>query len=77
MPPAAHPASAGEVERYYSGKRGYLVRVGLADVVTERGVFATNEGVIQRACDYWILGQGAVERHPRWSIVRNVPGWVD
>ncbi len=49
----------------------------LADAVNEWVVFATNEGMIQRAYDYWILGQGAGEKHPRWSIVRNVLGWVD
>jgi hypothetical protein len=49
----------------------------LADVVNEWVVFAMNEGMIQRAYDYWILGQGAGEKQPRWSIVRNVLGWVD
>jgi Na+/H+-dicarboxylate symporter len=50
---------------------------GLADVVNEWVVFATSEGTIQRANDYWILGQGAVEKHPRWSIVRDVLGWTE
>jgi len=49
----------------------------LANVVNEWVVFATNEGMIRRAYDYWILGQGAGEKQPRWSIVRNVLGWVE
>jgi Na+/H+-dicarboxylate symporter len=49
----------------------------LVDSVNEWVLFATNEGMIQRAYDYWILGQGAVEKRPRWSIVRNILGWVD
>jgi ABC-type amino acid transport substrate-binding protein len=49
----------------------------LADAVNEWVVFATNEGMIDRAYDYWILGHGAVEKKPRWSIIRNVLGWVD
>ena len=48
----------------------------LANVVNEWVVFATNEGMVQRAYDYWILGQGAREKQPRWSILRNVLGWI-
>jgi proton glutamate symport protein len=29
------------------------------------------------AYDYWILGQGAEEKGPRWSIIRNVLHWVE
>ena len=28
-----------------------------------------------RKYDYWILGIGAEEKKPRWSVVRNVLGW--
>jgi Na+/H+-dicarboxylate symporter len=31
----------------------------------------------QTLFQYWILGQGAVEKKPRWSIIRNVLGWVE
>jgi len=56
----------------------YALNAGeLTDAVNEWGVFATNEGMIQRAYDYWILGQGAGEKRPRWSIVRDVLGWVE
>jgi Na+/H+-dicarboxylate symporter len=49
----------------------------LADAVNEWVVFAANEGMIDRAYDYWILGQGAVSKRPRWSIMRDVLGWVE
>lgn len=39
--------------------------------------FAANEGTLARAREYWVLGQGAAARRPRWSIVRDVLGWVD
>lgn len=32
-------------------------------------------GDIQRAYDYWILGQGAEKKEPRWSIKKDVLGW--
>jgi hypothetical protein len=31
--------------------------------------------MVTRAYDYWILGKGADNRGPRWSILRNVLGW--
>jgi ABC-type amino acid transport substrate-binding protein len=33
-------------------------------------------GVIQRAYDHWFLGEDAVEKKPRWSILRNVLQWT-
>jgi len=54
-----------------------LDAVELTDAVNEWVVFATNDGIIDRAYDYWILGRGAEEKQPRWSILRNVLGWVD
>ncbi len=35
------------------------------------------DGTIDEAYDYWILGQGSEQKEPRWSIIRNVLGWVD
>jgi len=49
----------------------------LARLVDQWVLFATNEGAIQRAYDYWILGQGAVDKSPRWSIMRDVLGWQE
>ncbi len=47
----------------------------LMNAVDEWVVFATSEGTIQRAYDYWILGRGAEDDGPRWSILRNILGW--
>jgi len=47
----------------------------MADAVDEWIVFATSEGMMARAYNYWILGQGAGAARPRWSILRNVIGW--
>jgi hypothetical protein len=27
--------------------------------------------------DHWILGRGAEEKQPRWSVIRDVLHWVD
>jgi hypothetical protein len=34
-------------------------------------------GNVARAYDYWVLGKGAESREPRWSIARDVLGWLD
>ena len=49
----------------------------LARVVDQWVVFAQNEGTIQRGYDYWVLGQGAINQQPRWSIIHDVLGWTD
>ncbi len=33
-------------------------------------------GTIDRLYNYWILGKGTSEKAPRWSVIRNVLGWV-
>ncbi len=35
------------------------------------------QGTINRLSDYWILGKGAIEKKPRWSVIRDVLRWVD
>ena len=47
----------------------------VADAVNEWVLFASSEGAITRAYDYWILGKGAEPKRPRWSVLRNVLGW--
>jgi Na+/H+-dicarboxylate symporter len=47
----------------------------LVNAVNEWIVFAKSEGAVQRAYDYWVLGKGAEEKRPRWSIMRDVLGW--
>ena len=43
------------------------------------GWVATHQqkGTFQRAYDHWILGEGAKRKEPRWSVVRNLFGWVE
>ncbi len=35
------------------------------------------EHTFQRFYDYWILGQASENVEPRWSVIRNVLGWVE
>ncbi len=35
------------------------------------------DGTTARLYDYWILGRGAVEKKPRWSVIGNVLLWVE
>lgn len=35
------------------------------------------DGLIQQLYDHWILGRGAVSTKPRWSVIRDVLGWID
>ncbi len=49
----------------------------LLDVINEWVVFADSAGTVQQAYDYWILGEGAKQPEPRWSVLRNVLGWID
>jgi Na+/H+-dicarboxylate symporter len=46
----------------------------LADFIEEWLVIQRASGALTRAHDYWVLGRGAEERKPRWSILRNVFG---
>ncbi|MEE4146059.1 MAG: cation:dicarboxylase symporter family transporter [Halieaceae bacterium] len=48
----------------------------LLEVVDEWVLFAEKAGLNQPPYDYWILGQGAKQPEPRWSVMRNVLGWV-
>ncbi len=35
------------------------------------------DNTLEQLYDYWILGTGAETREPRWSVIRDVLGWVD
>ena len=58
----AYPLPRGEVE--------WLVFVNNWLVMEQKS------GAQQVEYDYWITGKTAVEKKPRWSIIRNVLGWV-
>ena len=32
---------------------------------------------IERLFDYWVRGRIVKKKAPRWSIVRNVLGWIE
>jgi hypothetical protein len=36
-----------------------------------------HDGTVERAHDHWILGKGSKRMEPRWSIIRDVLGWID
>ncbi len=35
------------------------------------------DGTIERLYQYWMLGGAAQPKRPRWSVIRDVLGWVD
>ena len=35
------------------------------------------DGTIERYFDHWIMGKAASGERPRWSVIRDVLGWVD
>jgi ABC-type amino acid transport substrate-binding protein len=35
------------------------------------------DGTIARLESYWVRGEGLQVREPRWSVIRDVLGWVD
>jgi Na+/H+-dicarboxylate symporter len=59
--PLAYPIAAGD-------------RV-LADIINKWIYLAKDSPSFKRKYDYWIMGVGAEEEKPRWSVMRNVLGW--
>lgn len=51
--------------------------VGLAAFVERWAGLAEDDGTTDELYDYWILGRGATDKPPRWSVIRNVLHWVD
>ena len=47
----------------------------LADLINKWIYLTKGNPSFKRKYDYWILGIGAEEKKPRWSVVRNVLGW--
>ena len=57
---------------------GFAVAKGQHDFAASLGRWLTAKeatGEIQLAYDYWILGQGAEKKEPRWSVMKDVLGW--
>jgi ABC-type amino acid transport substrate-binding protein len=59
---------------------GFPVAAGDQDMVAflNRWIdLKQKNGTIQKLFDHWILGEGAEDTGPRWSIIRDVLHWVD
>ena len=59
---------------------GFAVAAGEHDFAAFLGRWLAakrSTGEIQEAYDYWILGEGAEPRPPRWSIAKDILGWWD
>jgi Na+/H+-dicarboxylate symporter/ABC-type amino acid transport substrate-binding protein len=50
---------------------------GLHDYISTWVALKRQDGVAQHLYDFWILGRGAASTEPRWSVIRDVLGWVD
>jgi ABC-type amino acid transport substrate-binding protein len=49
----------------------------LADFINAWLRLKHEDGTVDELYQHWILGGGAQPRQPRWSVIRNVLGWVD
>jgi len=49
----------------------------LARLIDEWVLVAESAGIIEQGFEYWVMGRGAEDKEPRWSIIRNVLGWVE
>lgn len=50
---------------------------GLEDYINAWLRLKREDQTIQQLYRYWILGGGAAPKQPRWSVIRDVLGWVD
>jgi Na+/H+-dicarboxylate symporter/ABC-type amino acid transport substrate-binding protein len=58
----------------------YAVRQGdeaMADLLSTWIELKRRDGTIDALYDHWILGRATEHREPRWSVIRNVLGWVE
>jgi ABC-type amino acid transport substrate-binding protein len=49
----------------------------LEDFMNDWIYLSKKDGTIQTAYDHWILGRTAEEEKPRWSVIRDILGWVE
>lgn len=54
-----------------------LEQRALADYVNTWIELKKRDGTLDAIFNYWILGKGAKQKEPRWSVIRNVLHWVD
>ena len=48
----------------------------LADIINVWLDLKEEDGTIKSLYDYWVQGNIESVKKPRWSIIRNVLGWV-
>lgn len=61
--PAGYPVPKGDIE--------------MMEFVSNWVELKKGEGTIETLYAYWMLGGVAEPREPRWSVIRNVLGWVN
>jgi Na+/H+-dicarboxylate symporter/ABC-type amino acid transport substrate-binding protein len=49
----------------------------LLDYVNALVELKKGDGTIKKLYDYWIMGQFAADKQPRWSVIRNVLHWIE
>ena len=49
----------------------------LADFINAWLRLKREDRTLDQLHKYWILGSGAQPRKPRWSVIRDVLGWID
>lgn len=49
----------------------------LTDFVETWLLLQREAGILERLRSYWIYGEGAEPDRPRWSVIRDVLGWID
>ena len=66
-PPVALPVS-------YAMARGDRELVDYVNALVE---LKKGDGTVKKLYNYWVLGQVATDRQPRWSVIRDVLHWVE
>jgi len=61
--PAAYPVPKGDLE--------------MVEFVSNWIELKRSEGTIDRLYQYWMHGGATADKTPRWSVIRDVLGWVD
>jgi ABC-type amino acid transport substrate-binding protein len=60
---------------------GYAVARGNDDLLATLNAWLGEQkarGAVDALYEHWMLGRGSrTERPPRWSVIRDVLGWVD
>ena len=67
QPPIALPVS-------YAMARGDRELVDYVNALVE---LKKSDGTFKKLYNYWVLGQFATDKQPRWSVIRNLLHWVD